>query len=185
MAHLYRMALEVVLNARASDIEAVYFRHGHFNPWLSSATVWARRAMAGGLALAAVLLGLGWWLQGAAAAWGVLSVPVALASLAVFGRAAWRLGRSQRRIRRFAREVEAAGPARLNLDDEGFILVYAGERHQVPWTLVRTASHAPDVVFLEADTSYLFPRSAMPAEAFDELLRLVRRHVPLLKPLPR
>jgi hypothetical protein len=179
------MALEVVLHPRASDIEAVYFRHGHFNPWRSAALARERRMMTGGIALAAVLLGLGWWLQGAAAAWGMLSAPVALLSFGVFGRSAWRLGRSRRRIRRFARKVEAAGPARLSLDDEGFILVYAGERHQVPWTLVRAASHAHDVVFLEADTSYLFPRSAMPAEAFEELLRLVRRHVPLLKPLPR
>lgn len=179
------MAYEVLLHARAADIEAVYDRHGHFNPWRSTATAWARRVLVGGLALAAALLLLGWRVQGAAAAWGVLSVPVALASVAVFGRSAWRLGRSRRRIRRFARQVEAAGPARLTLGDEGFTLVHAGVTDVVPWTAVRSATHGDDVVFLEAGTNFIFPHAAMPDEAFSELVRHVRRHVPLLRPLAR
>lgn len=172
-----RMEGPIHITARASDIEAIYFQYGYFDPFRSSATRKARDVFWSGTVLSVLLFVLATWLQGAAAVLGVMAVPVFLGSLGGFGHAAWNLRKEKVRIRKFAREVEAAGKAQLSLSEEGFRLLYAGQENTVPWSTVTAATRSPDVVFLIADTRYMLPRAAMRPEEFEALIALVLRKV--------
>ncbi len=174
----------IPLRPDAADIEAVYFRNGYFDPWRSTGTEWARRVMLGGLVASVVVLVAGALLRGPLVVLLIVALLVAGVPLGVFWRSSRMLRRSKERIRRFAHDVAAAGPAELRLTEKGFSLTHGQRSKEVPWSAVRSGSCAPDVVFLHADTCYLFPRASMPPEAFEPLVRHVRRHVPVIDLLP-
>ncbi|MBL8001188.1 MAG: YcxB family protein [Flavobacteriales bacterium] len=172
------------LHARASDIEALYFEGGRFDPLRSEVTRKARLGVMAGCLLAMMLLVTATWLQGAAIILGVMAPVVLLAALINYARAAFRLLLERARIRKFARDVEANSPSQLALSEQGFRLVHAGVPYEVAWSSVTGGTHHPEALFLRADDTYLFPRSAMQPAEFDGLVELIRSKVPHLKCLP-
>jgi hypothetical protein len=165
----------VLTNSRA-DLLALYERRGTLSPWRSPALRWYWQVLGGSLVVAAVLTLMSFLFY--SAAWlVVLATMLVLDTTALLVYSMVPVMKARTVVKHWATQAEKAGPGKLWLNHEGYVLHFDGTEHHVRWGAVQRVAIHDDHLIITTNEERIFMRSSMRPEEYERLCLVLRSKV--------
>jgi hypothetical protein len=168
----------IVLTNTRADLLALYHRRGTISPWRSPAMRWYWQVLGGSLVVAVALTLISFLFF--SAAWLVV-----LATILVLGTSALLVYslipvlKARTIVKHWATQAEKAGPGKLWLNEEGYVLHFDGTEHHVRWGAVQRVAIHDDHLIITTNEERVFTRSCMRPEEYERLCAVLRSKVTL------
>lgn len=166
----------ILLTNTRADLLAIYHRRDALSPWRHPAVRWYWKVLGGSLVVAVVLTLISFLFF--SAAWLiVLATILLLGTSALLIHSIIPVLKARSIVTRWATMAEKAGPGKLWLNDDGYVLHFDGTELRVRWGAVQRVAIHDDHLTITTNEERVFTRSSMRPEEYERLCSVLRNKV--------